>query len=74
MVNGIASVHVIEDKAEIERCQSPKDKPFIRVTFEDKTVVDLTLTLAEMIGAVGAGTNQRLGFSFGHPPQNGKSQ
>lgn len=62
MVNGIADVKIIENKSIIEKEGSPKGKAFLRVTFEDGKRVDMTRTLAEMIGGVGAGTAQRLGY------------
>lgn len=69
--NGMADVKIIDDKKEIEAVGSLAGKPFLRVTFEDGTVVDMSFTLAEMIGGVGAGANQRFGFVKG--PDMGKA-
>jgi hypothetical protein len=61
-VNGLADVSVVEFDEEIRRHQSPAGKAFLRVIFEDGTEVLVTLTLAEMIGGVAAGTAKRLGY------------
>lgn len=52
-----ASVAVVDDPAELDR--SPKRKPFLRVVFDDGTVVEMTTNLAEMIGGAGAGLRMR---------------
>jgi hypothetical protein len=62
-LNGVADVRVIEDKAEIKRLQSPKEKAFLRVTFMDGTQVDMSLNLAEMIGGISKGVQLRLGYA-----------
>lgn len=68
--NGMADVKIVDDRKEIEAVGSLAGKPFLRVTFEDGQVVNMSFTLAEMIGGVGAGANQRFGFAPG--PDMGK--
>jgi len=62
MVNAIADVQIIDDPAEIKKADSPKGKAFLRIKLDDGTVVDMTLTLAEMIGGVGKGAQLRFGY------------
>ena len=64
-VQAMADVKIIRDPFLIAKNESPKDKPYLQVTFEDGTVVLMSLTLAEMVGGVGAGANQRFGFTTG---------
>lgn len=58
-VEGHINVSVVDDPDEIRRCNSPKGKPFLRLTFADGTVKDITTNLAEMLGGAGAGTRKR---------------
>jgi len=58
-VHAVATIIVIDSPDGIERAKSPAGKPFLRVTFEGGAVVDMTTTLAEMLGGVGSGTRQR---------------
>jgi hypothetical protein len=43
----------------LERRRSPSGSPFLRVTFDNGTVLDMTTNLAEMLGEAGARTRQR---------------
>lgn len=60
--NGMADVKIIDDPAEIERVKSLAGKAFLRVKFESGETVDMSLTLAEMLGGVGKGAQQRFGY------------
>lgn len=62
-VNGMVSIFIIEDPEEIEKQESPAGKAFLRAKFHDGTVVDMSLTLAELLGAVAMGTSKRLGYA-----------
>jgi hypothetical protein len=62
-VQGTVKVEVVDDPAEIAVGHSPLGKPFIRLTAPDGTTIDLTLNLAEMIGGIGRGANQRFGYA-----------
>lgn len=63
--NGIADVKIIDDPKEIENVGALAGKAFLRVTFESGECVNMSLNLAEMIGGIGAGANQRFGYSMG---------
>lgn len=58
-VIGVVDLKLIDDPAEIERCQSPKGKPFIRLTTPDGVSIDITTNIAEMIGGAGSGLRKR---------------
>jgi hypothetical protein len=58
-VQGVCQVNAIDDEYTIRRLRSPGGKPFLRLTFEDGVVLDITTNLAEMIGGIGAGLRQR---------------
>lgn len=58
-VQGIAKVNVVTDPEEIRRSGSPMDKPFLRIEFANKMIVEVSTNLAEMIGGVGAGLRKR---------------
>jgi len=68
--NGMANIEIIDDAKEIQRVGSLANKPFLRVRFESGEIIDMSMTLAEMIGGVGSGANQRFGFAPG--PDMGK--
>lgn len=58
-VHAICDVLVVSDLQIIENEQSPAGKPFLRLTFEDGTKIDISTNLAEMIGGVGTGLRKR---------------
>jgi hypothetical protein len=62
VVQGHAQINIVDDPTEIREHGSPKNKPFLRVRFDDGTVVNITTNLAEMIGGCGAGVRQRHGY------------
>lgn len=59
MVHGQLTLNIIDDPAEIQRLNSPAGKPFIRLTLPGGTVINLTMTLAEMVGHAASGARQR---------------
>lgn len=52
-------VLMVDDPAEIAKTDSPKGKPFLRLTFDNGITLDLTTTIAEMIGSCGTGLRLR---------------
>lgn len=63
MINGMIDFRLIDDPAEIKKVGSPLGKAFARLTFEDGSVQDCTLTVLEMVGAAAQGTAIRLGYT-----------
>lgn len=53
------SLEVINDPAEIQKANSPKGKPFLKMTFPDGRQYLMTTNVAEMIGAAGKGLRER---------------
>jgi hypothetical protein len=69
MVNGICDLRIIDDPTEIAQAKSPAQKPFLRLSFPNsptiqngQIVVDVSLTIGEMIGGAAHGAQLRFGF------------
>jgi hypothetical protein len=59
MVRGMCTVDIVDDPKAIAAGNSPKGKPFLRLTFPGLEPIDITTNLAEMIGGAGAGLRKR---------------
>lgn len=59
-VHGTATIDVIETPPDPDT-----GKPYLKMTFSDGVVVNITTNLAEMIGGVGGGVRQRDGETAG---------
>lgn len=53
------TVELIDDPNEIRACESPKDKPFVRLTFPDGSVFNITTNIGEMLGGAAKGLRLR---------------